>query len=350
MYQSSVGSNGGGRVDRDQRQVSKEIQRRTGRTFHLATRLLPSRHREATYVLYAFFRIADDVVDTTEDTDAADQRAELARIRAAVLGERDTDDPVFSAFRALRREHDVPDEEIETFLDAMERDVSQTRYETYGDLETYLRGSAVAVAYMMLAVMDPDDLEAAKPHARALGEAFQLTNFLRDVREDVDDHGRIYLPRRTLRTRGVSEADVADGAFSPGLAAAMRTELERTERLYREGVAGIRYLPDDCQFAVLLAAVLYAEHHRLIRARGYDVLSSRPELSTTTRLNLLARTWWSWRRDTDPERVFYTVSAVPKSLEVTPPGTKPADDEQQSDVITYLANRLPAWFTEATDR
>lgn len=351
MYQSYLGFSGDGTVDRDQRQVSKRIQRHTGRTFHLATRLLPSRYRDATYVLYAFFRIADDVVDTTEDTDAATQRAELDRIRAAALGERETDDPVLSAFRALCTEHQIPAEEIETFLNAMERDVSHTRYETYEQLETYLRGSAVAVAYMMLAVMDPADNEAAKPHARALGEAFQLTNFLRDVKEDVDDYGRVYLPQRTLRAHGVTEADLADGTFSPGFAAVMRTELQRTERLYRNGVAGIRRLPDDCQFAVLLAAVLYAEHHRLIRARRYDVLSSRPELTTATRVKLLARTWWFWQRERDPERVFYRVSPISESPDATMPAVPATDGERPPDETTgYLTNQLPAWLTDVTDR
>ena len=293
--------------------TSKAIQRRTGRTFHVATRFLPERVRHPTYVLYAFFRTADDVVDDPDPGAPSELRAELARLRAAAKGERSTDDPVLAAFSEMRERHGVPDEEIDEFVDAMAADVEPAGYETFEDLREYLRGSSVAVAYMMLHVMAPDDAAAARPHAKALGEAFQLTNFLRDVREDVTEYGRIYLPRATLEAHGVSRDDVADLRYSPGVAAAVRDELRRTEARYRDGVAGIRLLPRDCQFPVLLSAVLYAEYHRLIREREYDVLSSTPSLGRGDYLRLVARTWWHWRREGDPEAAFYRASAISPS-------------------------------------
>jgi len=290
--------------------TTKGIQQRTGKTFHLATRLLPRRVRHGTYVLYAFFRVADEVVDDPNAAPAADQRAELDRIEAAALGERAPDDPVLSAFGEVKERHGIDDREVEAFVDAMRMDVDTDRYESHEELSTYLRGSSVAVGHMMTTLMDPEDADAARPHAKALGEAFQLTNFLRDVREDVVDYGRIYVPRETLAAHGVEESTVEDLTFTPAFADAMRAELERTERLYDEGVAGIQYLPDDCQFAVLLSAVLYAEHHRLIRRRGYDVLSGRPSLGLARQLALIARTWVRWRRSGDPAEVFYAVGAV----------------------------------------
>lgn len=296
--------------------TSKAIQQRTGKTFAAATRVLPERARRATYVLYAFFRVADEVVDDPQGATPAEQRRELAHLRAAALGETDTDDPVLGAFCDLVETYDIADEEIETFLDAMEMDVDTRRYETHDELETYLRGSAVAVGNMMLTVMadiegmDDETVELARPHAKALGEAFQLTNFLRDVREDVQEYGRIYVPRATLERYDVPESEIRSCTFSERFAAAMRAELKRTERLYREGVAGIRYLPESCRFGVLCAAVLYADHHRLIRQRGYDTLSARPTLSTPRRLVLVARTWYHWKRTGDPEAAFYAASVV----------------------------------------
>jgi phytoene synthase len=291
---------------------SRRIHKRTGRTFYLATRLLPERVRQATYALYAFFRVADDIVDRTDDPDPEWQRQELERLRAAALGERETDDPVLSAFREFAETHDVDDAETETFVDAMLQDVDTVRYETYADLEAYMRGSSVAVANMMMAVMgmSPDDRAEARPHAAALAEAFQLTNLLRDVREDIRDYGRVYLPRETLDRYGLTEADLREANVTDGFVAAMRHELRRTERRYREGVAGIRMLPEDSQFGVLLAAVLYAEHHRLVRARDYDVLTETPELGRLRRGYLLVRTWVHWRRHRDPEATFYAVSAI----------------------------------------
>lgn len=291
--------------------AAKAIQRRTGRTFHLATRLLPDRARDPTYVLYAFFRVADEIVDDPDPESTAAQRRELAALRAEALGEREPTDDVLSAFATLREARDLDDREIEVFLDAMAMDLERTRYDTADELDGYLRGSSVAVAYLLLEVFGPGIDPAARPHAAALAEAFQLTNFLRDVREDVTEYDRIYLPREALHRHGADVADVEALRCTDGVAAAIRDELERTEVLYREGVAGIRYLPEDVQFGVLLAAVLYAEHHRLIRRQGYDTLSNRPSLSTARRLALAARTWYHWRRSGDARAVFEAVSAVP---------------------------------------
>jgi len=293
-------------VEQTQVARSKRIQRRTGKTFHVATRLLPERIRHPTYVLYGFFRIADEVVDAEETAPPAEQRAELDRLRAAALGDEPTDDAVLAAFAEVCDRHDIPDRDVETFVDAMESDIDTDRYETYADLEAYMDGSAAAVGRMMTAIMDLDaETEAqALPHATKLGEAFQMTNFLRDVREDAVERDRIYLPTETLRRHDVSEQQILDLEFDSGVAAAIREELARTERLYEEGVAGIKYLPDDCQFAVLLAAVLYADHHRLIRDLGYDTVSTAPELSFTRKISLLARTRWKWQWNRDPEAVF----------------------------------------------
>ncbi|MFC7098258.1 phytoene/squalene synthase family protein [Halobaculum marinum] len=297
-------------VDDDQIARSKRIQQRTGKTFHFATRVLPERVREPTYVLYAFFRVADEVVDAEETAPPDEQRRELDRLCDAALGRVETDDPVLSAFAELCETHGIADADVETFVDAMRSDIDTERYETYADLEAYMDGSASAVGRMMTAVMEPDEPDAALPHATALGDAFQLSNFLRDVREDIVDLDRVYLPQETLREYGVTEAQLKRFEFDDGVEAVMRHELRRAESLYKEGVAGIKYLPEDCQFAVLLAAVLYAEHHALIRERGYDTLSETPSLSTFRKLKLFVRTRIAWFRCKDPETVFRRVSCV----------------------------------------
>jgi phytoene synthase len=301
-------------VSDDSLRASKEIQKQTGRTFYLATRLFPPRIREATHVLYAFFRRADDVVDEPGAMGPDAQREAFERLRAIARGDTDPSDPVMTAFREVCETHAIPPAEVELFLSAMETDVTKSRYETYDELDSYMRGSAAAVGNMMTAVMGADDFGAAKPHAEALGKAFQLTNFLRDVREDVLDHGRIYLPQTTLDRYGVADEDIQRLEATPGFREAMAAEMRRTEALYREGVAGIDRLPADCQFPVLLAAVYSAEYHRLIRAREYDVLSSEPRLDTGRMLLRLARLRWHWRHR-DPEAAFYAVSAVSREGE-----------------------------------
>ncbi len=314
---------------------SKAIQRKTGRTFHLATRVLPERVRHATYVLYGFFRVADEVVDDPEsEADPETQRETLERLREAALGEREADDEVVAAFSDVREEEGIAEADVNAFVDAMLADVDTDRYETYEEVEAYMDGSAAAVGRMMTAVMDPEDAETALPHATALGEAFQMTNFLRDVREDVVDRDRVYLPVETLSEYDVPVEQVLNLEFSESFADAMRHEVQRTEGLYQEGVAGIATLPRDCQFAVTLAAVLYADHHRLIRERGYDVLSETPELSRARKLSLFARTALNWVVLRDPEAVFYRVSAVPASA-----GKDAGPTEAGRDLLDWLPTR-----------
>jgi phytoene synthase len=297
-------------VEEEQIAQSKAIQRQTGKTFHFATRLLPERVREATYVLYAFFRLADEVVDDVNGETPSEQRAQLEAFRRQALGEESADDPVLAAFAEMRRRYDIPDSDVNCFIDAMLADIEKSRYETYDELETYMDGSAAAVGRMMTAVMDTEETERALPHATALGEAFQMTNFLRDVREDIVERDRIYLPQTTLAEHGVTEEQLKRFETSEGFRAAMEAELHRTESLYKKGVAGIKYLPKDCQFAVLLSAVLYADHHRTIRRRNYDVLSSTPSLGLARKVALLAKTRWHWLWTKDPEAVFRKVSTV----------------------------------------
>lgn len=327
-------------IDDDRVARGKRIQRRTGRTFHVATRLLPERIRYPTYVLYGFFRVADEVVDAEDAGPPAKQRAELARIRRVVLGEEpagnSSTDDVLAAFRDLRCEYGIAESDVDVFLDAMASDVDRSRYETYADLEAYMNGSAAAVGRMMTAVMDVEEPERALPHATKLGEAFQMTNFLRDVGEDVRERERVYLPERTLREHGASVEQVLEGRFDESVAAAIRSELERTEELYAEGVAGIRYLPEDCQLAVLLSAVLYADHHRLIRERGYDTLSETPSLSLSRTIRLLVHTRWLWQWNDDPETVFY---AVVDSFDADTPasGTLSKHGFRNCRIVSYLS-------------
>jgi phytoene synthase len=178
-------------VDDTQLAESKSIHKTTGKTFYYATKLLPERVRQSTYVLYAFFRVADEVVDNPEGMSAEEQRHRLEDIRDTALGRQPTDDPVLSAFSEVRAAYDIPDEEVDVFIDAMLTDIEKSRYENYDELEAYMRGSASAVGVMMTLIMNCDDPDTAVPRARTLGEAFQLTNFIRDVGEDIVDRDRI---------------------------------------------------------------------------------------------------------------------------------------------------------------
>lgn len=307
-------------VDGEKVKLSRAIQKRTGRTFYFATLFLPERVRSRTHVLYAFFRICDEVVDDYNAEENADEKMrELDALLEQALGHEEADDPVVEAFSEVREEHGIPDEEVIEFVEAMKTDISKSSYEDFEELRGYMRGSAAAVGNMMTCIMDVEDYERTKPYAEKLGEAFQMTNFARDVREDAEKRDRVYLPLETLESHGVTEEEVLNLEDSEGLRDSVREEIRRTEELYLEGVEGISLLPDDCRFPVLLAAVMYAEHHRLIRARDYDVVSSEPSLGTLRKLRLYVRTRLAWAREKDPVAVFEKVSAVGES---TPRATR----------------------------
>ncbi|MDR9381257.1 MAG: phytoene/squalene synthase family protein [Natronomonas sp.] len=312
-------------VDSTQLAESKSIHRETGKTFYYATRLLPERVRHPTYVLYAFFRVADEVVDDPDGSSPAEQHEQLIEIRDAALGREPTDDPVLAAFSEVRDRYGIPDEEIVQFIDAMRTDIEKSRYETYDELEAYMRGSAAAVGVMMTIIMDADDADSAIPKARRLGEAFQLTNFLRDVGEDIADRDRIYLPEATLEACGAAPADIERRRFTAEIGAAVEREMKRAEGLYREGVSGIKYLPVDCQLPVLTAAILYADHHRLIRQLDYDTITETPSIGTVRKLVLVAKTRWYWAWNKDPEAVFAKVSEIPMVEDGPTPRSHPDD-------------------------
>ena len=305
--------------------LCREFNKRHGTTYYWSTMVLPAVKRHHVHALYAFARYADDIVDEIPEGGHGEIPVERRALALAEFGDRffhdlergRSDDPVLKAVVHTVRAFDIDPDAFRRFLKSMTMDLTVESYETWDDLRGYMDGSAAVIGEMMLPILEPHDLVAATPHARDLGDAFQLTNFLRDVREDVIDYGRVYIPQETLARFDVSDEQIRSLEFSRGVAEAVRSELESTEWLYVEGVAGIRHLPREYQFAVVAASVMYADHHRLIRDADFDVVSRRPTLSRSRRAWLLARTWWHWRRYGDPVRTFLASSSIDTEPSVT---------------------------------
>jgi phytoene synthase len=167
----------------------------------------------------------------------------------------------------------------------MTMDLTVTTYETFADLEDYMDGSAAVIGEMMLPILEPADPDAARPHARDLGNAFQLTNFLRDVGEDLD-RGRVYLPQEDLRRFG---ADPWLRRVTPQWEALMRFEIERVRRLYVSADLGIGMLPARSARCITAARVLYSRILEVIEANGYDVFSQRARVPGWQKAALVAR-------------------------------------------------------------
>ena len=261
-------------------ELCRRVQRAHSRTYYFSTRLFPREVRPHVHALYAFMRYADEIVDNPGITALDEQLSALETFEeetlAAVAGER-VPNPVLRAYANTVRERGISPETITAFMASMKMDTNVFRYPTYADLEDYTYGSAAVVGLMMCRVVGTED-ERADEHACALGVAMQLSNFLRDIREDWN-RGRVYLPQEDLKRFRFTEEDIAAGVVDERFVALMRFQIERARRLYEFSDEGMRYIPRGRRYPVVVARELYAAILDRIEAQGYDVYSRRAETS-----------------------------------------------------------------------
>ncbi|MGW5923379.1 phytoene/squalene synthase family protein [Nocardia fluminea] len=323
-----------------------------GRTYYLATALLSPQRRRAVHALYAFARMVDDLVDHADNPDhvldprdsapnslapgpgrrastrlnensPAQRHAPVPIEPAQVVdvspaqhldlvekqlrlalehGDPDTTDTrrhqIITAAADTITRHDIAHTHIWTFLDAMRMDVPgtathRTRYATMSELREYMRGSAAAIGLQLLPVLGTVvPVPEAEPAAAALGEAFQLTNFLRDVAEDLD-RDRIYLPSDELAAFGVDETHLRDchqrGHTDAPLRRALAHLIAVNRDIYRQAVPGIALLAPRVRPAIATAATLYAEILDRIEAADYQVFVTRATVPHRRRILVAAR-------------------------------------------------------------
>src|SRR5512134_1895229 len=205
-------------------EVCRKLHSQYGRTYYLASTLLPPAKRPYVWALYGFARSADEFVDSLT---APDPQA-LVTWGAAFLdgiGRGEASDAVGRAMLHTMRRWNIPRAHVEAFLDSMQLDITVTGYPTYADLERYMYGSAAVIGLQMLPILEPVTPEAGA-RARALGEAFQMSNFIRDVGEDLR-RGRVYLPQEDLDAFGVTREALEQGVVTPPVRELLRFEVDR---------------------------------------------------------------------------------------------------------------------------
>jgi phytoene synthase len=274
----------------------RRLNARHGRTYFLATRLLPADRRPAVHALYGFARRADDIVDDLAAAPAPERAAALdrldTRLRAALAGGPADGDPVVRAVAHTAARHAIDPAHFTAFMASMRSDLTVTDYPTYQDLRAYMHGSAAVIGLQMLPVLGTvTPRAAAAPHAAALGVAFQLTNFLRDVGEDLD-RGRIYLPADLLAAHGVDRALLEwsrrTGRHDRRITDALRAAEDLTRSVYREAVPGLAMLDPVARPCVRTACVLYRNILDTIAAGGHAVLHRRAVVPRRRRALLAA--------------------------------------------------------------
>ncbi|QKV96481.1 phytoene/squalene synthase family protein [Streptomyces sp. NA02950] len=254
-----------------------------GKTYFLATRLLPVARRPAVHALYGFARWADDIVDDLgSDAGPAERGAALDALQVRLttgLRTGGSDDPVVRALAHTAAVYGIDHRHFTDFMASMRSDLDVTDYPTYGDLRAYMHGSAAVIGLQMLPVLGTVVPRAeAAPHAAALGVAFQLTNFLRDVGEDLE-RGRVYLPGDLLAAHGVDRALLewshATGVHDPRIVAALRAAADLTRGVYREAAPGLAILDPVSRPCIRTAYVLYGGILDAIAEDGYRVVHRR---------------------------------------------------------------------------
>ncbi|MEV0675071.1 phytoene/squalene synthase family protein [Actinosynnema sp. NPDC050436] len=263
-----------------------------GRTFYLATRLLPADRRPAVHALYGFARWVDDIVDEVHDgRTPAERDRELAVVEQRLadgLASGASDDPVISALLDTARKYEIPPAHFADFMVSMRMDLTVTDYPTWDDLAVYVHGSAAVIGLQVLPVLGTTVPRAeAEPAAAALGVAFQLTNFLRDVGEDLD-RGRVYLPADELAACGVDRELLAwsrrTGRADPRVRAAVAEQVRRARRAYDDAAPGLAVLDPRSRPCVATAFRLYGRILDLVERAEYDVLTRRVVVSQGRRL------------------------------------------------------------------
>jgi phytoene synthase len=270
----------------------RQLHARHGRTYYLATLLLPRWKRRHVHALYGFTRYADEIVDNLSSTlDGAGQAAALEawgdRFFAGLRGQ-PCPDPILPAVLHTVRAFDLDVADFERFLHSMAMDLHTDGYRSYQDLLAYMEGSAAVIGTMMAPILESADPPAAAEHARQLGLAFQLTNFIRDVAEDLE-RGRVYLPAEDLERFGVGRADLAATQASPAVAELLAFEVERARAHYRAAEPGIELLAPSSRPCIRVAFDLYGGILDEVERAGYQVLASRVAVPRHRRLGVAGR-------------------------------------------------------------
>jgi 15-cis-phytoene synthase len=279
----------------------REINAHHGRTFFLATRLLAPAQRPAVHALYGFAREADDVVDELNpnlDTTTRAKRLQSLSDRLFADGDH-RDDPVIAAVTHTARSYDIPSELFADFMKSMRMDLTVTDYPDRDALNHYMRGSAEVIGLQLLPVLGTvGPAEDAAPFAAALGKAFQLTNFLRDIDEDLMRQ-RVYLPADELAAYGV-DRDVlmwchVHRCTDSRVRRALAAQHDITRGVYRFARAGVAMLAPRSRPCVATAFTLYSEILDRIEDSGFAVFRHRASVGPARRLQVagagLIRSW-----------------------------------------------------------
>lgn len=256
-----------------------------GKTYYLATLLLPAAKRPFVHALYGFARYADEIVDDLASTLTAQEKAEVLRnwssevLRGLETG--NSSDLVGRALIDTVKRFDISHQHFVDFLHSMEMDLTVAEYQTFDDLYEYVYGSAAVIGLQMVPILGGDTVNSLNA-AKDLGIAFQLANFIRDVGEDLE-RGRVYLPLQELAEHGVTRQMLEARKLTPEIISALKFQIARVRQLQKDAEPGIALLDKTSQPCIRAASELYCGIVDEVEKIGYDIFNKRAKTSTARR-------------------------------------------------------------------
>lgn len=310
------------------------------KTFYTSSKLLPQRIQDAARQLYAFCRVADDVVDESDDIEAA---VESLRLRLDAIYALNPDPhPADRAFADLALTYSIPRSLPDALIEGFAWDASGRRCKTASDVYAYSVRVAGAVGAMMAIIMRSRSPEAI---ARAcdLGVAMQLSNIARDVGADAKI-GRLYLPEDWLREVGIEpDAFVHDPRPSSKLTIVIERLLTEADRFYERSISGIAMLPKRCRPAIHASRLLYSAIGHQVRLNGYDSISQRAVVPKKRKLVLIAKAIQAslFSSDIKPYPVLEEAAFIVDAVAAAPePKRLPETLNERAEWVTNLFIRL----------
>ena len=259
-----------------------------GKTYYLATLLLPKNKRPFVHALYGFARYADEIVDDLESPLSIDEKTELLKkwsdSTLADIASGSSEDHIGRALIDTINRFNIPIETFRAFIHSMTMDLSISEYQTFDDLMEYVYGSASVIGLQMVPILGPLSPQAYES-AEKLGTAFQLANFIRDVGEDLD-RGRIYLPIQELADHGVSYEMLNDRVVTPQIRSALKAQIQRVRDLQAEAAPGIMQLEASSRACIEAASELYCGIVDEVEKINYQIFTQRATTSTWRRLRV----------------------------------------------------------------
>ena len=279
-------------------QLCRKLNAEHGKTYFLATRLLPPGKRPFVHALYGFARYADEIVDDLASTLTIEQKTEaLSSWGDQVLNELrqgSSTDPVAAALVDTVNRWQIPIAHFEAFLKSMKMDLNVTQYSTYDDLYEYVYGSAAVIGLQMVPILEPLSDDAYEP-AKDLGIAFQLANFIRDVGEDLE-RGRIYLPIEDLTKFDITVDEFKERKVTKKVEALLKYEIARVRELEKNAIPGIKLLSPASQPCIDAARILYCGIVDAVEAIDYQVFDKRAKVDLRRRLKVAGQAWLEARK------------------------------------------------------